>query len=88
MRLRSVGLVCVAYAQVLWAARYADNRRPAIKDSPQVAANFPDVKDIKLLAPAFLDPDTVPAGFAENQEGPTDQDTLGMWHHRSSEGEY
>lgn len=59
-------------------SRYADNRRPALKDSPQVAANFPDVENVELLSPAFLDEDSVPDGFVDNQAGPTSQIILGM----------
>ena len=80
MRLQSISLACVAYAQAVCAASYANNRQPAIKDSPEVAANFPDVEDIELIAPAFLNPKSIPDGFADNLEGPTDQFTLGRLH--------
>lgn len=51
--------------------QYGENWVPTIKDSELVAANFQDV-NITLLAPAFLDPSTVPARFSDGSEGPTD----------------
>lgn len=65
------------YVGLSLGSRYADNRRPAQKDSPQVAANFPDVEDVELLSPAFLDESSIPEGFADNQDGPTSQIILG-----------
>lgn len=56
--------------------QYGENWVPTTKDSDLVAANFPDV-NITLLAPAFLDPSTVPARFANGSEGPTDLFDLG-----------
>lgn len=77
MKVQVIAVVCAAYAQAVWAARYADNRRPAVKDSPAVSANFPEIKGVELIAPAFLNPSGIPDGFSDNLEGPTDQDTLG-----------
>ncbi|KAH7185147.1 uncharacterized protein B0J16DRAFT_398868 [Fusarium flagelliforme] len=51
--------------------QYGENWAPTIKDSDLVAANFPDV-NITLRSPAFLNPETVPARFANGTEGPTD----------------
>ncbi|KAG5655535.1 hypothetical protein KAF25_003872 [Fusarium avenaceum] len=51
--------------------RYGENWAPTIKDSSLVAANFPDV-NITLRSPAFLNPERVPARFANGTEGPTD----------------
>jgi hypothetical protein len=56
--------------------QYGENWVPTTKDSDLVAANFPDVS-IALLAPAFLDPSTVPGRFANGSEGPTDLFDLG-----------
>jgi hypothetical protein len=59
-------------------SRYADNHVALVPDSEAVAANFPDVEGIELLSPAFLNPETVPAGFANGTSGPTDDATMGM----------
>jgi hypothetical protein len=56
--------------------RYGENWAPTIKDSSLVAANFPDV-NITLRSPAFLNPERVPARFANGTEGPTDDIELG-----------
>ena len=55
---------------------YANNQSPTVVDTPQVAANFPDV-DVELLSPAFINPGGVPATFANGTSGPTPQNTLG-----------
>lgn len=70
-------LALLAAAGIAQAQSYANNSRSHVPDNPLVAAAFPDV-DIELLSPAFLNPETIPAGFAENTAGPTDQATLGM----------
>lgn len=56
--------------------RYGENWAPTIKDSSLVAANFPDV-NITLRSPAFLNPERVPARFANGSEGPTGDIELG-----------
>lgn len=56
---------------------YANNQNPIVVDSPQVAANFPDIEGIKILAPAFLNPETVPSTWLNGTSGPTPQSTLG-----------
>lgn len=56
--------------------QYGENWVPTVKDSDIVAANFPDV-NITLLAPAFMDPSTVPERFKNGSEGPTDDMDLG-----------
>ncbi|KAI9167981.1 carboxypeptidase 2 [Paramyrothecium foliicola] len=66
-------LVCAGLAS---GARYAGNQRPVQKDQPPVTDAFPALKDFKILSPAFLNPGTVPEGFANNTAGPTDQATL------------
>lgn len=60
------------------AVGYADNQLPTLKDEPHVAANFPEI-DMKIFSPAFLSPETVPAGFGNGTAGPIDQATLGMY---------
>ncbi|KAJ3542197.1 hypothetical protein NM208_g4221 [Fusarium decemcellulare] len=57
------------------AKTYGENHVKVQQDSKLVAANFPDI-DIELLSPAFANPDSVPAGFANGTEGPTPHATL------------
>lgn len=49
---------------------YGDNYTPVNKDDDAIARNFPDI-DIDLLSPAFLNPETIPEGFANGTSGPT-----------------
>ena len=49
---------------------YGDNYTPTVKDNDTVSRNFPDVP-IDLLSPAFLNPETIPEGFANGTKGPT-----------------
>lgn len=72
-----VGLLHAGLAKAQLA--YADNQLSLLKDPPHIDALFPDVPDIELLSPAFTDPDTVPAGFAEGTSGPTDIEVLGAY---------
>ncbi|KAF4120923.1 Zinc carboxypeptidase [Geosmithia morbida] len=74
------GLLLLLGSSVLVDARgedtlgYADNQAPLNRDSPQVAANFPEVVEgIELLSPAFVSPKSVPEGFANGTSGPTSQ---------------
>ncbi|KAH7311510.1 hypothetical protein B0I35DRAFT_377684 [Stachybotrys elegans] len=55
---------------------YADNQVALVQDSELVAANFPDVEGIELLSPAFINPESVPAGFDNGTSGPTDETTM------------
>ncbi|KAK6714742.1 hypothetical protein SNK04_005675 [Fusarium graminearum] len=55
--------------------QYGENWAPTIKDSELVSTNFPEV-NITLRSPAFLNPEKVPARFAEGTEGPTDLNEL------------
>ncbi|RGP74085.1 carboxypeptidase 2 [Fusarium sporotrichioides] len=64
-------LVGGAAAQI----KYADNQVPFVKESQQVASNFPDVDD-DLYSPAFLDPDHIPEGFANGTASPNPQQAL------------
>jgi hypothetical protein len=66
------------HATTAIADQYASNIRPVIVDPPQVAANFPDINGIQLLSPAFINPENVPATFANGTSGPTPQINLGM----------
>jgi hypothetical protein len=68
------GLLAAAY--LVNAQRYGENSHTPVVDAPHVAAAFPDV-DIDLLSPAFLNPESVPAGFAQLTAPATDQSTLG-----------
>jgi len=76
---KTVLAVLPLYATTTIADRYASNIRPVIVDAPQVAANFPDVDDFQLLSPAFLNPENVPATFANGTSGPTPQRDLGKF---------
>ena len=49
---------------------YGDNYTPVNKDDEAISRNYPDI-DIDLLSPAFLNPETIPAGFANGTSGPT-----------------
>ena len=49
---------------------YGDNYTPTVKDKDTVSRNFPDVP-FDLLSPAFLNPETIPEGFANGTKGPT-----------------
>jgi hypothetical protein len=49
---------------------YGDNYTPVNKDDDAISRNYPDI-DIDLLSPAFLNPETIPAGFANGTSGPT-----------------
>jgi hypothetical protein len=55
--------------------KYAGNQVPFVKESEQVASNFPDVDD-DLYSPAFLDPDHIPEGFANGTAAPNPQQYL------------
>lgn len=57
--------------------QYGQNQVTVRPDPNIVAANFPDT-NISLLAPAFLDPDSVSAGFLNGTQGPTPDSQLGM----------
>ncbi|KAF7555073.1 hypothetical protein G7Z17_g2427 [Cylindrodendrum hubeiense] len=52
------------------ASGYANNQESALQDGSEVAALFPE-PDIDLLSPAFLSPETIPTGFANNSAPPT-----------------
>ncbi|KAI9149933.1 carboxypeptidase 2 [Paramyrothecium foliicola] len=55
---------------------YADNKEPLQQDNPTVSALFPNVSSVQLFSPAFINPESVPAGFANGTEGPTDINIL------------
>jgi len=76
---KTVLAVLPLYATTTIADRYASNIRPVIVDAPQVAANFLNVDGIQLLSPAFLNPENVPATFANGTSGPTPQHDLGTF---------
>lgn len=74
--LTSSALLVVALSAVGEAAQYGHNHVAVSQDSDLVGANFPEV-DLKLLSPAFEEQESVPVGFAQGIEGPTDDATLG-----------
>ncbi|KAI6559498.1 hypothetical protein MCOR04_009842 [Pyricularia oryzae] len=51
-------------------SQYGYNQLPVRQDSELIAANFPDV-DVELRAPAFLEPGSIPSGFANGTEPAT-----------------
>ena len=77
----SILRVLPLYANFARGDRYASNQNPTVVDSPQVAANFPDLDDVKLLSPAFVDSASVPSTFANGTSGPTPQSKLGTFFH-------
>lgn len=56
---------------------YGDNYTPVNKDDDAIARNYPDI-DIDLLSPAFLNPETIPEGFANGTSGPTPDHVMSM----------
>lgn len=62
---------------------YADNQAALLQDSEAVAANFPDVEGVTLYSPAFLNPESVPAGFENGTSGPTDEAEMGEYCQRT-----
>ena len=81
----SVLNVLPLYAHVAMGDRYAANQNAVVVDSPLVAANFPEVDGVKLLSPAFADPNNIAVTFANGTSGPTPQRTLGMFQSRCNE---
>lgn len=74
--LSSISLAAAQSGSPLPGLKYGDNWAPTTLDSDIVTQNFPDV-DIPLLSPAFLNPESVPAGFSNGTAGPTDDIELG-----------
>ena len=62
---------------VVECVQYGHNHVLVRRDSEAVAANFADVPGYDLIAPAFQDPSSVSARFANGTEGPTDDYVLG-----------
>lgn len=60
-------------------ATYGDNHLEVAKDSDIVASAFPDIKGVNLIAPAFVNPQTVPVSFQNGTSGPTSLYELGWW---------
>lgn len=73
-RLSLLGLTLLSSVR---AAKYGYNHVTVRKDTDIVAANFKDIEGVDLLSPAFLNPETIPAGFSDGTQGPTDDDLLG-----------
>jgi hypothetical protein len=66
------------YAGLATAVRYNDNQVALVKDGDEAAKNFPEVEQIQLQSPAFIDPKSIPAGFDNGTSGPTSDATLSM----------
>jgi len=71
----SVIASCIGHAA---ADSYANNQNAVVVDSPQVAANFPDIEGVELLSPAFFSNASLPPTWVNGTSGPTPQSTLGM----------
>jgi hypothetical protein len=76
LRTAFTGLFCAGLAT---AVRYNANQVPLTKDGEEAAKNFPEVKQIDLQSPAFLDPKSIAAGFDNGTSGPTSDATLSMF---------
>lgn len=72
LQLALLGSTTGAFAQV----QLGWNHAPVERDNEAISRNYQDV-DIELLSPAFLNPETIPDGFANGTSGPTDDATLG-----------
>lgn len=57
-------------------ATFGWNHTPVDKDNEAISRNYEDV-DVELLSPAFMNPETIPADFANGTSGPTDDTQLG-----------
>lgn len=81
----SRGLWSLTFVPVVLSQTYGDDYLTTSKDSDIVAAAFPDVEGIELIAPAFTKPESLPAGWSNGTEGPTDLFELGneFEHHQS-----
>ncbi|GIZ41622.1 hypothetical protein CKM354_000492100 [Cercospora kikuchii] len=51
---------------------YGNNSLRVTKDSEIVASAFPEVEGVDLIAPAFTNPESLPAGWDNGTSGPTD----------------
>ncbi|KAL6922678.1 hypothetical protein FSST1_006704 [Fusarium sambucinum] len=69
------GLVGVQGEQTGPPPGYAGNWRPLVRDDDIISKNFEDV-DIKLLSPAFLNPDDRPKGFTNGTSAATSYEQL------------
>ncbi|KAI2630081.1 carboxypeptidase [Xylaria nigripes] len=80
LRIRSLGpfaLLTLLHSLLIHvsASQYGNNSPPLQKDEDLVAAHFPDTDDI-IFSPAFLNPQSIHAGFSNGTDGPTDDATL------------
>jgi hypothetical protein len=57
---------------------YGNNALAIDLDNQAVSLNYQDV-DIPLLSPAFINPESVPAGFSDGTSGPTPDHELGEY---------
>jgi len=55
---------------------YGNNALTVDFDNEAISRNYPDV-DIQLLSPAFLNPESIPAGFSNGTSGPTPLHEMG-----------
>ncbi|TDZ39301.1 Carboxypeptidase 2 [Colletotrichum trifolii] len=71
-----LGLLGLSLLGAVDAAKYGYNHVVVRQDTEITAPSFPDVEGVDLLSPAFLSPETIPAGFSDGTKGPTDDDVL------------
>ena len=76
MYLRTVLLVA-GVATVRAQLQYGENQRGTRKDSDIVSKVFPDIEDVEILSPAFLRPESLPPGWSNGTDGPTDDSEMG-----------
>lgn len=55
---------------------YGNNDLAVDFDNEAISRNYQDV-DIQLLSPAFINPESVPAGFSNGTSGPTPLHEMG-----------
>lgn len=75
------GLLTFALSGAQAQLMYGENQRGTIKDSDIVASAFPEIEGFELLSPAFLRNETLPPGWSNGTDGPTDDTEMGMAVH-------
>jgi hypothetical protein len=76
----SAGLLLSLAPIATFGWQYGYNHDKVQKDGELVAKSFPNVKNIELNSPYFLDPDSRLPGFVNGTSGPSSIDTVGMYY--------
>lgn len=76
--MRTSLLSSLALSGVANALQYGYNHSPISKDPEELQSAFPELDDVKLYAPPFTNPDSIPETFADGTDGPTDEGKMGM----------